>query len=54
MLAVYLEQLSNMEGPDAEAAMCGALEALDVLDNATALERVSGWGLQEVYASMLC
>lgn len=39
MFNVYLEQLSAMEGPDSEALMCSALEAVDGLDNALALEK---------------
>eukprot|EP00879_Flechtneria_rotunda_P014589 GHRR01015246.1.p1 GENE.GHRR01015246.1~~GHRR01015246.1.p1 ORF type:complete len:322 (+),score=98.58 GHRR01015246.1:186-1151(+) len=37
----YMEQLAALQGPDAEEAMKAALEAVDNLDNALTLEKVS-------------
>lgn len=41
MFNIYLEQLSGLSGPDVEPVMCSALEAVDMLDNALTLSRVS-------------
>jgi hypothetical protein len=37
---LYMGQLANLTGPDAEAAMKAALEAVDQLDGALSLEKV--------------
>jgi hypothetical protein len=37
---LYMGQLANLSGPDAEAAMKAALEAVDQLDGALSLEKV--------------
>jgi hypothetical protein len=46
---LYMGQLANLSGPDAEAAMKAALEAVDQLDGALSLEKVrllleGAWG----------
>jgi len=38
---LYMEQLATLTGADAEAAMKQALEAVDQLDNALTLEKVT-------------
>jgi hypothetical protein len=52
-LQAYLEQLGNIQGPDAEKAVCEALEAIDLLDGALALEKVRcRW--RRHYHNVLC
>jgi hypothetical protein len=43
---LYMGQLANLSGPDAEAAMKAALEAVDQLDGALSLEKVTMAGGQ--------
>ena len=40
----YMDQLGELKGPEVEALMQQALEAVDLLDNALALEKVRGRG----------